>query len=78
MPTVLRIGSYRFHFYSDEGKEPPHIHIEYGASECKFWLSPISLARNNGIKPPKLRDIEKLVFEQKEFLLRKYYEYHKN
>ena len=77
MPTILRIGSYRFHFYSDEGKEPPHIHIEYGASECKFWLSPISLARNKGIKPVRLRDIEKLVFENKDFLLGKYYEFHK-
>ncbi len=77
MPTVLRIGSYRFHFYSDEGKEPAHIHIEYGASECKFWLAPISLARNKGVKPPKLREIEKLIFENKEFLLRKYNEYHK-
>lgn len=77
MPTVLRIGSYRFHFYSDEGKEPPHIHIEYGASECKFWLDPISLARNKGIKPHRLREVEKLVFEHKEFLLGKYYEFHK-
>jgi len=77
MPTVLIIGSYRFHFYSDEGKEPPHIHIEYGASECKFWLSPISLARNKGIKPPKLREIEKLVFKHNNFLLEKYYEIHK-
>jgi hypothetical protein len=77
MPTVLRIGSYRFHFYSDEGKEPPHIHIEYGASECKFWLDPISLARNKGIKTPKLREIEKLVFENKQFLMDKYYEFHR-
>ncbi|HBB93559.1 MAG TPA: hypothetical protein DC042_18005 [Bacteroidales bacterium] len=28
MPTVLRIGAYRFHFYSDEFNEPPHIHVE--------------------------------------------------
>ena len=27
MPTVLRIGPFRFHFYSDEGNEPPHIHV---------------------------------------------------
>lgn len=27
MPTVLRIGQFRFHFYSDEGNEPAHIHI---------------------------------------------------
>ncbi|MEX0780276.1 MAG: DUF4160 domain-containing protein [Balneolales bacterium] len=36
MPTVLRIGSYRFHFYSDEGNEPSHIHIETTEGECKF------------------------------------------
>lgn len=24
MPTVLRIGQYRFHFYSDENSEPAH------------------------------------------------------
>lgn len=24
---MLRIGAFRFHFYSDEGNEPPHIHI---------------------------------------------------
>ena len=27
MPTVLRIGRFRFHFYSDERGEPPHIHV---------------------------------------------------
>ena len=46
MPKVLRIGSFRFHFYSDEGNEPPHIHIEANDGECKFWLEPIKLARN--------------------------------
>lgn len=79
MPTVLRIKGYRFHFYSDEGSEPPHIHIEYGNGECKFWLSPeITLARNKGLKPKELKRIEKLVFENKDFLMSKYYEYHRN
>ncbi len=27
MPTVMRIGPYRFHFYSRENNEPPHIHV---------------------------------------------------
>jgi len=36
MPTVLRIGSFRFHFYSDEQMEPPHIHIETPEGECKL------------------------------------------
>ena len=40
MPTVLRIGSFRFHFYSDEGNEPPHMHVATPDGECKFWLKP--------------------------------------
>lgn len=49
MPTVLRIGGYRFHFYSHEPGEPPHIHIEYGDAECKIWLEPVAIARNRGL-----------------------------
>lgn len=62
MPTVLRIGSFRFHFYSDERKEPPHIHVESGASECKFWLIPVSLAINIDVKATKLREIEPYIY----------------
>jgi hypothetical protein len=76
MPTVLRIGSFRFHFYSDEGSEPPHIHVESPEGECKFWLEPIILARNKGVPASKLREIEKLVFENKDFLKEKYREFH--
>ena len=50
MPTVLRIGPYRFHFYSNEGNEPPHIHIRFEGNECKYWLEPIALAKNRGIE----------------------------
>jgi len=76
MPTVLRIGAFRFHFYSDERMEPPHIHVETPEGECKFWLEPIRLARNKGVSPVQLRAIERLVFEHREYLLGKYYEYH--
>ncbi|MBI5463648.1 MAG: DUF4160 domain-containing protein [Ignavibacteriales bacterium] len=27
MPTVLRLGPFRFHFYSNEMNEPAHIHV---------------------------------------------------
>ena len=40
MPTVLRIGPFRFHFYSDESDEPAHIHVRSPNGECKFWLGP--------------------------------------
>lgn len=72
----MRIGPYRFHFYSDEHNEPPHIHVAMPDGECKFWLSPIALARNKGVQPNVIRDIEKLVFENEAFLKEKYYEFH--
>ena len=78
MPTILRIGTYRFHFYSDEGNEPAHIHVATPDAECKFWLDPVRLARNRGVKPHVVRDIERLVFEHQEFLKEKYDEYHRH
>ena len=76
MPTVLRIGSYRFHFYSDEQKEPPHIHVETSEGECKFWLEPIRLAGNKGVPTHALREIEKLIFANNAMLKEKYHEHH--
>ena len=78
MPTVLRIGAYRFHFYSDERSEPPHIHVSAPDGECKFWLEPIRLARNKGLAPHALREIEKLVYEHQALLKEKYHERHNN
>jgi hypothetical protein len=76
MPTVLRVGSWRFHFYSDEGVEPPHIHVATPEGECKFWLVPVRLARNKGIAPVTLREIEKLIFDHLELLSEKYHDHH--
>jgi len=77
MPTVLRVGSFRFHFYSDEGSEPPRVHVRTPVGECKFWLEPISLAAAGGLKPQIIRDIERLVFEHRNVLLSAYHEFHR-
>ena len=76
MPTVFRIGSFRFHFYSDEGNEPPYIHVRCSNGEAKFWLVPVALARNRGVPPHDLREIERLIFENRQTLIDKYHEYH--
>ena len=41
MPAILRIGAYRFYFYSHEPNEPPHIHIDRDNLTAKFWLQPV-------------------------------------
>jgi hypothetical protein len=63
MPTVLRSGPYRFYFYSHEPGEPPHVHVDRGDMSAKFWLQPVSLARNFGFSPKELGRIQKLVIQ---------------
>lgn len=75
MPTVLRLLNWRFHFYSDEGSEPPHIHVDIGDGECKFWLSPVRLARAARIKARELREIEAVVIDREAFFLEKWHEF---
>ena len=78
MPTVMRIGPYRFHFYSRENNEPPHIHVTREEMEAKIWLRPVSLAANYGFAPAELKRIEKLVEEHCQKLLEAYIERHGN
>ncbi|MCA9947291.1 MAG: DUF4160 domain-containing protein [Anaerolineales bacterium] len=75
MPTILRIGPYRFYFYSHEPNEPPHIHIDRDDKSAKFWVNPVSLARNLGFKANELRQIERIVTENEATVLEKWNEY---
>lgn len=78
MPTVLRVRRFRFHFYSDERSEPAHIHVRAPEGECKFWLDPIALAKNRGLAPHVLREIEGIIQEHLAFLKEKYHEFHRS
>jgi hypothetical protein len=40
MPTILFVQGWRFHFFSNEGNEPMHVHAVKGEAECKYWLHP--------------------------------------
>jgi hypothetical protein len=75
MPTVLRIGSYRFFFVSLDRSEPPHIHVRRESMVAKFWLEPVALERAGGFSRTELNAILKLVYEQRERLLRSWYEF---
>lgn len=66
MPTVLRIGPYRFHFYSREAGEPPHIHVSRDDLEAKFWLGPVLLEENFGFPSHELSKIAGLVEENEQ------------
>ncbi len=69
MPTVLRIGRFRFFFYSNENAEPAHAHVQAGGDEAKFWLDPVSLATNHGFRQRDVNEIERLVMDNRDALI---------
>jgi hypothetical protein len=69
MPTVLRVGPYRFFFYSGDGHGPAHIHVGHvgwEGSVAKFWLDPVRLARSGRFGRSEIREIDRLVNAQAE------------
>ena len=69
MPTILRIGPYRFFFFSEESGEPVHIHVIREQTEAKFWIKPeVSVACNDGFAQHELRKLMRLVNEHKEMI----------
>jgi hypothetical protein len=75
MPTALRSGPYRFFFYSADGTEPPHVHVERDTSLAKFWLRPVRLQDSKGFGRVELRRIEAIVTDNVEILLRSWDEF---
>jgi hypothetical protein len=75
MPTVLRLGPYRFYFFSHEPNEPPHIHVDRDDLSAKFWLRPVALARNFGFGGSELRQLETIVTERSELFLEAWHGY---
>jgi hypothetical protein len=75
MPTVKRVGPYRFYFYSHEPNEPPHVHADRDELSAKFWLVPVKLARNYGFRPRELRQLLLVVERYQQELLEAWNEY---
>ena len=63
MPCVLKVGPYRFIFFSSDREEPIHIHVKRDRQVAKFWLNPVSLARNHGFRQHELDRIARIVVE---------------
>jgi hypothetical protein len=69
------VGRYRFFFFSNEGTEPMHVHVESGDEYAKFWLEPVGLARSVGYSASELNEIERLVVKHKDLIKEKWNEH---
>ncbi len=69
MPVILRIRGYRFWFYEADLDEPAHVHVGKERQEAKYWLDPVRIARAGKFKPAALREIERIIKDNLDFLL---------
>ena len=75
MPTVLRIGGYRFFFYASDRDEPPHVHVEREDRIAKFWLNPVRLERSGGFARHEIALLLRTVTQHQKPLMRSWDEY---
>jgi hypothetical protein len=75
MPTVLRKYGFRFHFYSGDRHEPPHIHVDGYGGEAKVWLTDIRLAEAGGFSQRDLARILDVVEEHRQEMLEAWHDY---
>lgn len=75
MPTILRIGPYRFFFYAGDRDEPQHVHVERDDRIAKFWLGPVRLQRSGGFSRTELRQVERIIQENHAEIVEAWNEY---
>jgi hypothetical protein len=78
VPTIHRLGPYRFFFYSNENREtfePPHVHVWSRGKVAIFWLSPVSLRDSEGYTPREIERIRRIVTGSRNMMLRRWHEY---
>jgi len=46
LSTIFIVNGYRFFFFSNEGNEPVHGHVEKDHKYAEFWFKPLGLACN--------------------------------
>jgi hypothetical protein len=75
MPTVFRHGPYSFVFFSSDRGEPPHIHVKRDRQIAKFWLDPVSDAKNRGFALHDLNHAEQLVVQYQQKFIEAWHDY---
>ncbi|MGF1520624.1 MAG: DUF4160 domain-containing protein [Nodosilinea sp.] len=75
MPTLLRVGPYRFFCYAGDRDEPAHVHIERDSSEVKFWLTPVRLQFNKGFSSNEINRLQRLTEDNQQQLLEAWHDF---
>ena len=74
-PTIFSKGGFRFFFYANERNEPLHVHVQHHDAVAKFWLNPVSLAKNLGMSSPELSKAFSLIEQNEKICMEKWHEF---
>ena len=75
MPTILRVGPYRFFFYSGDRGEPKPVHVEREDNIAKFWMDPIRLQNSGGFRRSEIIRLMGIINEYSQQIMEAWYEY---
>lgn len=75
MPTILRVGPYRFFFYLGDRSEPKHVHVEREDNIAKFWIDPVRLQKSGGFSRSEITRIMNIIDEHNEQIMEAWDEY---
>jgi hypothetical protein len=75
VPTLLLAEGFRFYFFSNERREPPHVHVRKGDSVAKLWLNPVGLAFARGFNPSEITRIREITLEHRTFFVERWNEH---
>lgn len=75
MPTLHREAGFAFRFRAGDRDERPHVHVEGGDGQAKFWLEDGSLADTEGYNRRQLATMTAIVAEHRLDWLRQWHEF---
>jgi hypothetical protein len=65
----------KYYFFSNEGNEPPHIHVRQAERSAKFWMeTPLRLEYASKFSVKELREIERIIELNRELIIEKWNE----
>lgn len=76
-PTVHLEDGFRFSFWANENREPPHVHVRKGDAIAKWWLDPIAEDYSVGFNPSQRSRILHIVQQNHFEMLERWHATHR-
>ncbi len=74
MPEIFRVFGFCFLFYSNDHL-PIHVHVRNSDGEARFYINPIQLLDNHGMKSKDLKIAEGLIEENEDIIEHRWKEF---